>query len=175
MRNLLAVLALLLAGSGVAWADGQNLVVGNTTVNPQWTVTVFNDSGSALTSGSVVVWDNDDTEFDRSGYPYVTTSTTADDDWVAGVTLDPSCANQALCQIVVYGMAITNIADSTDDVGEDTTVAQSGVAGQAGDWGAGANTCYLGLSVEDRGIDTGTDTGVDLTRQWVFVNPGCED
>jgi len=175
MRKLIAVLALSLAGMGVAYADGYNSVVGSTTVNPQWTVTVFNDSGGALTSGSVVIWDNDDTEFDRSGYPYVTTTTTADDDWVAGVTLNPSCPDQALCEIVVYGPAITRIADSTDDVTEDTTVATSTVAGQAGDWGAGANTCYLGLSMEDRGIDTGTDTGVDNTRQWVFVNPGCED
>ena len=175
MRTLLLAVALLLAGSGVAFADGMQQVVNSTTVNPQWTVIVFNDSGGALTSGTVVVWDNDDTEFDRSGYPYVTTTATADVDWVAGVTLNPSCPDQSLCEIVVYGMARTNIADATDSVTEDTTVATTTVAGQAGDWDGGANECYLGLLVEAYNLDGGADTNTDLSPMWVFVNPGCED
>ena len=177
MRKLLAVLVLLLAGSGVAWADGLQQVVGSTTTNPHWTVTVFNDAGSDLTSGSIVVWDNDDTEFDRSGYPYVTTATNNGSPWVAGVTLNNTCVDQSLCEIVVYGPAITRIAHSTAAAVEDTTVSTSTVGGQAGDWDGGANECSLGTAMELREAYTGSTTslGVNNTPMWVFVNVSCED
>ena len=136
---------------------------------------MFNDSGSTLTSGSVVIWDNDDAEFDRSGYPYVTTTATADSDWVAGVTLTPSCADQTLCEIVVYGWAWTRILDASDAAVEDTTVSTSTTAGIAGDWDGGANECYLGLVAELYDRYTLSDNASDTAVYPVFVNPGCED
>ena len=171
MQKVLLAVLLALAGSVTAYADGMNQTVGNTTQNPRWTVTVFNDSASTIVSGDVVIWDNDYTEFDRNGYPYVTTTTTADSPWVAGVVdTGLTCADQTLCEIVVYGMAKTKLADSTDASAEDTTVATSTIAGEAGDWGAATGTCYLGILAEDT-VSPSQDTEFDF----VFVNPGCED
>lgn len=182
MRQYLVVLALLLAGSGVVWADGITSVV-STTTQAYRTRTVFNDAGSALTHGSIVVWDNDDTEFARSGYPYVTTTTTADEPWVAGVTTDASCADQTLCEIVVEGPVVARIAGATDNVTEDTLVGTSTVAGQVGDYTAAANSCSLGNFIGDGAAGAGgrqaytgatTSLNVDNTPQWVFVNITCQ-
>jgi len=165
MKKLLALAILLSLGMGsTAYADGMTDVVGATTL-ARTTRTVFNDSGSTLTSGTVVIWDNDDTEFDDSGYPYVTVTTTADDDWVAGVLVTGSCPNQALCEIVVDGPALTLCADATDAVAEDTAVATSTVSGQCGDYGTGANTSSLGILMEDDGASNDTEL------LWVFVRP----
>jgi hypothetical protein len=173
--------AILLAGvmATPAFAGGMQTVGGSTTP-PTITMSVYNDSGGTIESGAVVVWDNDDTEFDRSGYPYVTTTTTADHDWVAGVVAEGlTCPAGQMCEIVIYGPARTQLAQSTDAVTEDVQVATSGVAGRAGDWGAGANTCSLGLVMDGAsgGVDCwgGTYIATDTTCGWVFVNPGCED
>lgn len=170
----LFLLGLLLLGATPAWAFQCPNVTGSTT-NFACTQIVFNDSGGALTSGSVVVWDNDDTEFDRTGYPYVTTTTTADVDWVAGVTVDDSCADQALCEAVVWGPAITRVAALTDLPVEDTTVSTTTVAGQAGDWDGGANECSLGLLMENVDAYNQAPLTSDNQSAWVFVNPSCED
>ena len=180
-RLLLAVLTMLGMASP-AWADTMTQVVASDTLARRTRV-VFNDAGSNLTSGSVVVWDNDDTEFGRNGYHYVTTTTTADDQWLAGVTLNDSCVDQTLCEIVVEGPAITRIAGSTDNVTEDTLVSSSTVAGQAGDYTAAANTCYLGNFIGDGASGAGgreaytgatTSLNVNNTPQWVFVNINCQ-
>ena len=171
MRTALLSIALLLTlgGMPLAFADGLNNVVDGTTENPKWTVTVFNDTGSAVTSGSVMIWDNDDTEFDRTGYPYVTTTTTADSPWTAGVMKTGSCADQQLCEIQVYGPTLTRMDDSTDASAEDTLVGTSTIAGQAGDYGTGANTCALGMLMEDT-IPSANDNELS----WVFVDPDCQ-
>ena len=168
MRKLLALAALLVLGASNVWAGG---ITGTQSPSTPFRITaeVYNDSGSALTSGTVVIWDNDDTEFDENGYPYVTTSTTVDDDWTAGVILDNNCPAASMCQIVVYGPAFVNLADSTDAVTEDTAISTSSVAGMAGDDGAGANTCQLGILM----IELGGSSGNDGARGVVFVNPTC--
>lgn len=171
MRKLLAVFALLLAGSGVAWADGLQQVVNSTTQNPQWTVTVFNDNGSSIVSGDVVSWDDDDTDFSTSMYPYVSLSGTADDPYVAGVVAQGlTCADQNLCEIVVYGPAMVKVADATDAITADNIVSTSSVAGRAGDAGQGGNTCSLGMAIAVPYADDGTDGA--LAR--VFVNITCD-
>ena len=175
-KTLLAAVLLVLGMSSNAFAGSiTNAADGQT--KHRITATVYNDSGSDLTSGSVVIWDNDDTEFDRTGYPYVTTTTTADDDWVAGVTINDTCAAGALCEIVTYGWAFTRVAHGTDAATEDVQVATSSVAGQAGDWGAGTNTCSLGLLLEayNLSMSAAAASGVDNQPMPVFVNPGCED
>lgn len=173
--SVLLGLALTLAGSPSVWAMQCPQLMDASTPY-RCTSVVFNDSGASITSASVVVWDNDDTEYDRSGYPYITTTTTADYDHIAGVMLTPSCPDQSLCQIVVYGWAKTLVADSTDAVAEDTQVSTSTVSGQAGDWGAGGNTCSLGMLLEAVNLEGGNvDTNTDSQVMPVFVNPGCED
>lgn len=121
-----------------------------------------------------MVWDNDDVEFDRSGFPYVTTTTSADSPWVAGVVASGlRCGDQGLCEIVVEGPAVVKIADATDAVTEDTLVSTSTVAGQAGDWGNGDDTCFLGQAMELRDVDSLLDLNRDGSRMWVNVNVGC--
>lgn len=174
MRKLLAVCALLLAGSGVAWADSIPQVVSATTQAVRTRV-VFNDSGGALTSGSVVIWDNDDTEFDRSGYPYVTTTTGSDSIYTAGVTVDGSCPDQSLCEIVVEGPTRTRISGAANGAAEDIFVGTSATAGQADDYDEAASSCALGIILENRDIDTGgvcTQTA-DNCPAMVFVNIQC--
>ena len=174
MKRLLAVLALLLAGSGVVFADGVPIVVGNTT-QAVWTRVVFNDSGGALTSGSVVVWDNDDTEFDRSGYPYVTTSTGSDSIYTAGVISDPNCLDQTLCNMVVSGPTRVRISGSANGAAEDIFVGTSSTAGEADDYDEAASSCALGIILENRDVDTGATctTTANNCPAMVFVNIQC--
>ena len=173
-RYLLAVLVLLGMATPV-FADGMHLNVDSTTVNPQWTVTVFNDAGAEIVSGDVVVWDNDDTEFDRSLYPYVTTTTTADFVWVAGVVADGKrCPDQSLCEIVIYGPVYTKIADSTDAAVEDLLVGTSTVAGQAGDYTVAADSCALGRVLELRDRTSGGNESENLSVYPIFVDVACQ-
>ena len=169
-QTLLAILLALGMASPVC-ADGMNQVVSPTTVNPAWTVTVFNDTGSAVTSRSVVSWDDDDTDFSNSMYPYVITVTTTDDPHIAGVMLTNSCPDQALCDIQVYGPAIVRVADATDNTAVDTLISTSSVAGQAGDYGAGDNTSYLGQYIGDA-TDLGSGGATDNALGRVFINIG---
>lgn len=176
MRKLITLIALLLAGSGVAYADGMTPVVGPETVGAGRIVaSVYNDSGGDLTSGALVVWDEGDTEFERTGYPYVTTTTDADDDYIAGVIIDPVCRAATMCQIVTHGWVRTNIADATDAATADEAVSTTTVAGQAGACGGGAQACCLGIVPELRNLDSSADTGTDLQPMGVYVNIICED
>ena len=146
MKRLLAVLALLLASSGVVYADSINTVVSSTTSGSgRITATVFNDSGSTLSSGAPVVWDHDDTEYDNTGYPYITTTTTADDLYTAGVMLTGECLDQALCEIITEGWAPTRVSVAT--LSEDTIVGTSTTASSIGDSGELTNGCHLGTLI----------------------------
>ena len=171
-RILLAVL-LTLGMAASASADAIKTTVGPTTPNPEWTVTVFNDTGSAVTSRSVVAWDDDDTDFSQSRYPYLTTSTTVDDPYVAGVMLTDSCPDQALCEVQVYGPAVVLVADSSDNTAADTLISTSATAGQAGDYAPAANTCALGMYIGDA-TDLGSGGGANNTLGRVFVNINCQ-
>ena len=172
MKRLLLAALLALGVASPAWAMQCQTVQGPTSLY-RCTQTVFNDTGSAVTSGSVVNWDDDDTDFSTSGYPYVITTTTADDPYTAGVMLTESCADQSLCEIIVRGVAVTRIADSTDDSAVDTLVGNSTVAGEAGDYATGANTCALGTLIAfAEGLGSGGGTDNALAR--VFVDIDCD-
>ena len=174
MRKLLAIFALLLAGSGVAWADSINHVVGTTTSGSgRITATVFNDAGSTLVSGAVVVWDHDDTEYDNSGYPYVTTTTTADDLYTAGVMLTGSCPDQQLCEIITSGWAPTRV--SVAALTEDTIVGTSTTASSIGDSGELTNGCHLGTLISYTAVEAGnacTGSAVCLVPVQVHITCG---
>lgn len=165
MKKFALAILLALAGSASAFADGMNQVVSATTVNPRWTVTVFNDTGSAITSGSVVTWDDDDTDLSTSGYPYIVTSTTADDPFTAGVMLTGSCADQTLCEIQVYGPVDVLANDSSDAVAVDTLVGTTTTAGRIGDFtGGNDDTAYLGWALE-----AGNAVDGSLIKVWVNI------
>ena len=169
MKKLLLATLLVLGGVSSVWAENCPQVQSNETALV-CTEVVFNDSGSALTSGTTVVWDQADTDFNTSGRPYVITSTTADDPWTAGVIQDASCADQSLCTIVTRGIVQLLLANSTDDSAVDTLIGTTTVAGQAGDYATGANTCALGRLVDFVSTESATD-GI-LGR--VFVDVDCD-
>ncbi len=179
MRSFIALFTVLFTlGMAQVVSAGCPTVVSPTTAY-QCTTSVFNDSGGAFTSGEVVVWDNDDTEWDRSGFPQVTTTTTADFPHTAGVIVNGTCPDQAMCEMVYFGWARTNIAHNTTAATEDNLVGTSTVAGQAGDYTAGtADDCALGHLLELFNLDTqaavpGTDNQ-DLVPMPVWVNIHCE-
>lgn len=158
MKKLLLIAALLVGATPV-FADGQNQVVSATTRNPHWTITVFNDSGAQMVSGDVVAWDDDDTDYSVSGYPYVILATTADDPHLAGVVdAGLTCADQTMCEIVTKGPAMVKIADASDNATVDTLISSSTSSGLAGDYGTGANTCALGtlIAIIDQAGDGST-------------------
>ena len=168
MRTLLLVAALLLAGQGVVFADSLNTVVNETTTGAgRITVTVFNDAGTTIVSGAVVVWDTDDTEYDNTGYPYITTTTTADDIDTAGVMLTGSCTDQTLCEIIVAGWAPTFVSVAT--LTEDTLVSTSTTASSIGDSTAGNNVCSLGVLRAYTSISPGSVGRACTTSQLCLV------
>lgn len=173
MKRYLFALLLGLGMARTVWADSIMQVVSATTSGSgQQTATVFNDSGSVLVSGNVVVWDNDDTEYDRSGYPYVTTTTTADSIHTAGVMSTGTCPDQSLCEIIVAGWAPTLRLGAI--LTEDTVVSTSTTAGSIGDATAGNNVCYLGKLLENVDVDTlATCAGSGACRVPVQVNITC--
>jgi hypothetical protein len=168
MRKFVLALLLSCVGAAPAWAWVCNNTQSATTRHI-CTTTVFNDTGSTVTSASVVAWDDDDTDFSVTGYPYVTTTTTADDPYTAGVMLTGSCPDQALCEIVVWGPAEVLVADSSDNAAVDTLIGASTVSGNAGDYATGANTCALGTLIDFNGTDS-----QDNVLGTVFVDIDCD-
>ena len=169
MRTFLALVAALILGGGVAWADGCPTVVSSTTPYA-CTRTVFNDSGSTLTSGRIVVYDQADTDFNVTGAPYVITSTTQDDPWTAGVIDSASCADQTLCSMIYYGY--TNkmlLNDSGDAAPVDTHIGNSATAGIAGGYATAADTCRVGTVIDMLNLD-----GADNQPISAWVDVQCD-
>ena len=104
--------------------------------------TVVNNSAAALTSGTVVVWDSSGA--DSTLGAYVTTTTTADSNLVAGVVVSDSILASGVGTIQVYGPRQALYADSTDGATDTagTAVGTSTVDGQFGN-GTGLG-CILG-------------------------------
>lgn len=71
-----------------------------------WTVPVYNNSGSTLDVGDVVIWDIDASTGDNDNY--VTTTTTADTHIVAGVVYSADIAAGDTGTIVVRGVVATD-------------------------------------------------------------------
>jgi len=168
--TLLAVLFSLGMASD-AFALGNCPTVVNNTTRMTCVTSVFNDSGSTLASGAVVLWDDDDTEFRDNGQPYVTIAASADDPYTAGVMLTGSCLDQSICDIVTHGWAdFVLLDDSSDAAPVDTHIGSSGTtAGNAGGYAAGADTCVLGTNLIHNDND-----GVDGTSIKVWVDISCE-
>ena len=186
-RLMLSIIALALAPVGSAWAmqcaSGQSLSETQHGVGEHACYAYyFNNSGGALTSGSVVILDvsgtgvngatvsgddaaradvdadSSDGDVDNIG-TYITTTTSADHDLVAGVVDDDSCADQAYCRVQVRGPRRVQCADSSDAVTSGQAVGTTTVAGNCGG-GSG-----LGRALE---AGNGADGGV----LWVDILPG---
>ncbi len=153
----------------------------------------FNNSGGALTSGSVVVLDRtgtgvnvgvsgslttvpssagrnnidvDGTDGDVTNIgTYITTTTTADLETVVGVVDDNSCADQSYCRVQVRGPRLTRCAGSTDNWTSGDAVGTTTVAGEAGD---AANDADGILGVALSACSSATQ---DNVTGWVDIRP----
>lgn len=157
----LALAALLLAGGEVfALTISSD---GNRGAANRILTTVYNNSSSALTSGTVVVWDTA-LSGDTNEGAYVNTTTTADSNLVAGVVVtDSIAASGGLGEICVYGPVYALYANSTDGAADTvgTALGTTTVAGQFGN-GTGLG-CILQVPADG-------DTA-DRARVLIFVDP----
>jgi len=130
----------------------------------QETAVFFNNSGSTLTEGMVVVLDTGGggvaTGSTLGAYVTLTGSEqlsadSADSTKTIGVVKSVSVANQRPVVVVTRGPIDTLCADSGDPVSEGASVGTSGVLTKSGDGLCGAGT-NLGVALE---AGDGTDTG----------------
>lgn len=149
-KYFLFVLALLLS-IGVANAAGIPAVVDPLNAPEVWTQEVYNNAGSNLTSGTVVVWNMASDTTDAS-YAYrtswVSTTTTADDILVAGIVVDDVIPTATVGTIAIYGPVYARVADSSDAVTAADLVGTYTTAGLVGDFGgAAADVASLGFCI----------------------------
>ena len=192
MRKL-AVLAVLAGSLSLVGGLSAEAVCSSarSTVESQHTYTehlcfeyYFNNSGAALSSGNVVVFDLtgtgvnipnlsivgasrsasaidlDGTDGDVTNIgSYITTTTNADADSVAGVVDDDSCADQSYCRVQTAGARGVICEDATDAV---TTEAAVGTTATAGSCGGGNG---LGFALE-------AGSGFDSDVIWINIHLG---
>jgi len=165
-RILFLVVALLIlvgsvqAASVPGTSDPENYPV-------VWTESVYNNSGSALTSGTVVVWDfasSTGTYADQCNW-VTTQSATEGVITTAGVVVSNSIPAAGNGQIAIRGVVpvLHNVA-----VTASTAVGTSNAtAGYMADFPSGStDQCILGYAINTTVIDSGIpETG------YVFVNP----
>src|SRR3990167_4679959 len=166
------LIALLLGLSRNAYSSGIPLATDPTNTPEIWTQEVYNDSGSDLTSGSVVVWDYTDSDmYDLDlRKSYITTTTTADNIAVAGVTVTPTCVAGSECAIAIYGPVK---AKATGTVTAGLAIGTSTTAGSVtGYANTSTDDAVVGWSVD---ADTAADSpegGTDIMV--LFVNPSVQ-
>lgn len=125
-------------GWGSAGSDGKNYR------SLQEVGVFFNNSGSTLSAGDVVILDTAGTGVTAGTTlgAYVTTTTSADSVLALGVVLSTSAADQTPVAVITKGPADTFCLDNADAVTVNTAV---GTATTAGRCGGGTN---LGIALE---------------------------
>ena len=173
MKKLLVILAIL-SISGIAYGAGIPVTVDPQNAPEIWTQEVFNDSGGALTSGSIVVWDYTDSDmYDLDlRKMYITTTVTADDIATAGITVDPSIPDQTVGTICIYGPVKGRIvAGTTATAG--LTLGTSTTAGRMGNYaGAGNDDAAVGWVIDENTSADSPEGGNDIVV--IFVNPSIQ-
>uniref|UniRef100_A0A6M3KJD0 Uncharacterized protein n=1 Tax=viral metagenome TaxID=1070528 RepID=A0A6M3KJD0_9ZZZZ len=169
MKKLLFIVLALLLGFGVSYAANIPVVVDPSAYPEVWTQEVYNDAGSNLTSGSIVVWDYTDSDMYNieNRKMYVTTTTTVDDIAVAGIVVDPTLYNGEVGTIAIRGPVACKV---TGTVTAGLALATSATAGVVGPYSnTGADDGYVGFSIAattNATLGGGADIGI------VFVEPG---
>lgn len=179
-RKILFSILALLFFAGVVNAANIPTVVEPGRYPEVWTTEVYNNSGEAIASGWVVIWDfnnvSSPADFtDRLNYIALTTS--ADHASVAGVIVDDTCAIGATCTMAIRGPVYARSADSTDSLTASYSVGTTTLKGQCGQSAAVAvNKGILGWAISAapntvaNGGWGGTD-GADAILTPIFVNP----
>lgn len=131
MKRIIAIAAILVLGIATvssAFFGAANPTATNGDANVK--IVVYNNSGSALDEGDVVVWDVDASTGDND--LYVTTTTTADTGLVAGVVSSAGIGSGESGAIIVYGLADCDLGEY--GAAEAGPICTSGTAG-------GGRTC----------------------------------
>lgn len=127
MKKLLLILALLLCG-GVSYAANIPDVVNPYDGGPSpWVDSVYNNSGSSLSVGDLVVWDVASSTGDDDAW--VTTTTTANTNLVAGVVWPKAIAAGDRGSIVIRGPVTVN---TSGNHAAGDGLCSSGTAGKVG-------------------------------------------
>lgn len=125
MKRLFILTALIVCLTvGIVYAANIARVVDPQNQSEVWITEVYNDAGKELTVGEVVVWDNGDgttgiADSTGDNDNYVTVTTTADTNLVAGVVYPTNIASGANGTIAIYGMVDVYVADvgcTVDDI-----------------------------------------------------------
>ena len=130
-RLFLLAFLLLLSMTGLATAQ---LVYNPATGMSYETIPVYNNSGGTLDAGDVVVWDIASSTGDNDAY--VTTTTTADTDLVAGVIWPSSIAAASSGTMAILGLVECDLG--AQGVASGGPLCTSGTAG-GGDMCTSAN------------------------------------
>lgn len=151
MKKLLSmlVLATLILSGGLAHAISipQSEDPNNNGGPAQWLVPVYNNSGVSLAAGDVVVWDIGNSTGDTANY--VTTTTTADTNIVAGVVYRDNIPAGATGSIVVHGVTTVSMLGAGQTVGG--LVCSSGTAKKAINCGTNANAFGIVVTATSSG------------------------
>jgi len=110
MKKILSLVAILVLGiATVSYAFFGAADPKTTDGAANVKIPVYNNSGSALDEGDVVVWDIGSSTGDND--LYVTTTTTANTGLVAGVVSEAGIAAASNGSIIVYGLAKCDLVD----------------------------------------------------------------
>ncbi len=162
---IIVLSALLVFGISQARAEqSPSSATGSSYLDNQVYTVAYNNSGATIQSYAVVVLDTSATEKTTLG-AYITTSTTADDYRVFGVTAGgETCASGTNCRVIIRGPARVLDTDATHAVA--AILAASGTTAQATTYSTSDGTAggYLGHVI-------GATSDLGPNYCWVWVNP----
>jgi len=170
MKKLLVLclfVSVLLVFNSQVWAEQSSQTAnGRVYVDNQVFTMAYNNSGSEIQSNNVVILDTTGTAGSTLG-AYITTSTTADDYRVFGVT-DETIATGAVGRVVIRGPHEVLDADSTHAAA--AILACSTTAGVTTTYSTSDGTTggYLGHVV-------GASSDLGPNYAWVWINPQIHD
>ena len=174
---LFATLLIIPMFNGVALGWGSSGGDGTSYGALQETAVFFNNSGSTLSAGDVVILDLSGTGV-ASGTTlgaYVTTTTSADVQYVAGVVKTRSSADQTPVVVITAGPAET-FCDNVNG-----TALVNGLNNLGGKIQGGAVGTYTTAATCDSGSNLGISLGAaggvdknDNNKSWVWVELGVE-
>lgn len=126
----------------------------------KWSMSVFNNSSSALDDGDIVIWDIDSSTGDA--FMYVNTTATANTGPIAGV-VQGAISAKSVGSITIYGLDTVDVISTFSSSGPGQVITTSGTtgSGQAG----GSTSDYI-VGHLQQSVTLGAGSAV------IFVNPG---